>query len=404
MSDSYILFLCGGRWQVPWIQFLKNKGHRIILVDPNENTWCSDYADTFFKSDVKDVEAIWKFIKVNSYPISCVTSEQTDVSTIPVAILSERLGTPCIPVEVVKKFTDKYLSKKHASTINKNHVPAFTEICSPRQLIEFVNTTGSTCIVKPSDSQSSRGISILQPGLSESNAHEKFENALRYGTNDYVIAEEFITGTEITVEGIVLSGKHFILATSRKKHFRTGIASELAYPLITESQLLNSLTEYHNKVVESTGIPFGITHTEYIIDEKTGSFHLIEMACRGGGSLIPSTIAPWVSNVDIYDLHYRQLLGGEKITALPHTLASRSAILHFLEFPAGKVKSISGLEACREIAGIHTIDLEFKPGDTIYPAADDRGRQGFLIVLANTEDESRRIIEEVYNRLKVITE
>ena len=33
MNDKYTLFLCGGKWQLPWFKFLKNKGHKLILVD-----------------------------------------------------------------------------------------------------------------------------------------------------------------------------------------------------------------------------------------------------------------------------------------------------------------------------------------------------------------------------------
>lgn len=402
MTEKYVLFLAGGRWQFPWFSYLKDKGHKIILIDPNENPPCKSLSDHHGRIDVTDVAAIKDYITDNQFDIQLVTGEQTDVSTIPVAQLSAFFNTPHIPLEIVQKFTDKYISREHAKSISTEHVPAFSKITSAKELETFVKKFGKSCIVKPSNAQSSRGIGIILPDATPEDIEVAYNEAAKFGTNKYIIAEELVKGVEITVEGMVQDGKHRILGASRKKHFRPGIASELAYPLKTDEQLWQNLERFHNEVIESTGIQKGITHTEYFIDETTKDFWLIEMACRGGGSLIPSHITPWVSGFNMYDLLYQQYFTSESDISLhDHTLFSRTAILHFFEFAPGKVESIKGVDEARKIHGVHLLDLEFKVGHTIYHASDDRGRQGFVILLTENDSQAQESLEAIYNTITV---
>ena len=150
----------------------------------------------------------------------------------------------------------------------------------------------------------------------------------------------------------------------------------------------------------ASGLEFGITHAEYLINEETGDFILVEIACRGGGTLISSDIIHWVSGNDLYEFLYSDLTGNpiglEKMSRL-----NRPALLHFFEFPSGKVVSVSGLETIRAMEGVYKINLDFKPGDMIKPAKDDRSRQGFVILFCHTKEHLESLLATVYNTLKV---
>jgi biotin carboxylase len=398
MTDSYILFLCGGKWQVPWISYLKQKGHKIILVDPNENPKCKKYADLFYRCDVKDIEAIYTFVIENNFKIDLVTSEQTDVSTIPVSVLSSKLNTKAIPLDVVYKFTNKYLSREYVKNIDTRRIPKYKKIKNHIACFPFLEKV-QTAIIKPVDAQSSRGITKLNKTDSKRKIENSFKAASSFSNQDYVLIEEFVDGVEFTVEGLSISGVHTVLALSEKKHFRDGIASELNYGVSLSEALQKELISFHNSIVTQTGLHDGITHSEYIVNEKTSEFWLVEMACRGGGTLIPSSIIPWVTGVNVYDMYYNQLFSKE-VTALQID-ENRNAILHFFEFSPGKVKSIKGIEKCKNIKEVHALELEFSVNDTIKEASDDRGRQGFVIVFAENEKQSRKVIDELYKQIKI---
>jgi hypothetical protein len=50
------------------------------------------------------------------------------------------------------------------------------------------------------------------------------------------------------------------------------------------------------------------------------------------------------------------------------------------------------LDNARNIPGVERLELEFKVGDIIHHAADDRGRQGFAIIKA---ENSELLIEKM---------
>ncbi len=396
---NFILFLCGGTWQLPWFKYLKKKGHKVILVDPNDNPPCKPFCDLFIKSDVRDIKFLKEYISKNKLNISIVTSDQTDVSCLPVAELSEHFKTKSIPLTVTQKFCNKYISREHVNSFNPKIIPKFIKINCLEDISKFLEKQKNKIVIKPADSQSSRGITFLDENATKQEMNIAFKSAIKYSNTRQVLAEAFISGTEITVEGIIINNRHHVLAMSRKSHFRNGIASELCYPLVTKIGLEKEIRSNHNKLIESTGINFGLTHSEYIINEQSEKFYLIEMACRGGGTLIPSHIVPWVSGINIYDIYYDSLMGNHlKYNLKPD---SKSSLLHFFEFPSGKVKSVNGEEDCKNIPEVIELRFEFKGGEYIFPAVDDRGRQGFVIIVAEDQLKIREILDLVYKKITI---
>lgn len=387
---------------MPWFLYLKNKGHKLVLVDPYTDALCVAHADIHLVCDARDIEKILEEINRLQLKIDMVTSEQTDVSTETIAILSERLGIPSNPHAVVRRFSNKLENRKFLFDAFDDHYPKFQQVKTVDEIITFQNLVQKNLIVKPVDAQSSRGI-FLTENKTRTELVTMLEAALAFSKADYCIAEMFLEGTEFTVEGLCLDGQHTTLAISRKKHFRTGIASELKYPSGLDLELENALVKFHNAFVQATGLQNAITHTEYIVDETSREFWMVESACRGGGSLIPSHIVPWVSGVDVYGLLYKKLFD-QKMVELPESLTAKSALLYFFEFAAGKVIKISGLESAKKINGVLQLELEFNIGDQIYAANDDRGRQGYVIILAEDDAELQDKLEMVKNAIEVVTE
>ena len=396
---KYILFLCGGKWQLPWFKFLKNKGHKIILVDPFSDSPCVELADVFYKEDVKNVDSILHFLEVNQFEIEMVTSEQTDVSTIPVSIISEKLGLQCNASDVVRIFSNKGISRNFVKENFNKHYPDFEIIKSVEELSEFIKKNVDV-IIKPLDSQSSRGICKLGPNSRLEELKEAFKNCIAFSQENSIIVEKFIFGKEVTLEGICLNNHHYTLTGSDKKHFRTGIASDLIYPLSLNSELKHELFNFHNSLVVKTGLKNAITHAEYIISNDEKTFYLVEFACRGGGSNIPSHIVPIVTNINLYDIFYDSLFNKPNKLNIDE-LKNSFVTLHFFEFSSGKVKDIIGIEKCKKFNFVIDIGLEFKIGDTLKNASDDRSRQGYVIVNGNSHEEVSLNLKIIYNTILI---
>jgi biotin carboxylase len=381
------------------MRYLKKKGHRILLADPNENPPCAAIADVHIQCDARDVEGIYREVQNRRLKIDFVTSEQTDVSTQTVAALSAKFGTRSNTIESVERFANKAVNRAFVAEIDASRMPAFRKVYNVEDAMQFLRDFPGDAMLKPADAQSSRGISRIAADCDEATLNKAIGEAFAQTPQDYVLIEQFITGSEITVEGLMTPKGHYTLAISAKKHFRTGIASDLQYPAPLNATLQATLIAFHNNLVAKTGLQFGVTHAEYIVNPQ--GFFLVEMACRGGGTLIPSDIVPHVSGVPVYDVLYA-LQTENKVSVNPLT-ASRHALLHFFEFPAGQVQAIHGLEEALNLPGVHALELEFAAGDVLKPAGDDRGRQGYAILLTENKNDLDICLNTVSQTLKVET-
>ena len=393
------LVIAGGLWQVPLIEYLKKEKYQATVVDPYDNSKGVLIANRHIKRDVRDRLGILSDLD-RKYDFVC--TDQSDISVETVAFLSEKLNLNGNKEDVVQKFTNKYLSRQYADSINIP-IPAYTEVCTINQIKEFIRKHNCPLMLKPCDSQSSKGIHKINTNVTDTELEVYLEDALSYSQIKKAILEEFIDGYEITVEGFCANGKHRVLAISKKKHFKTGIASSLTYPAPLSEDLERRIVDADNKYVNQSGLSFGPTHAEYIINEQTGKFYLVEIACRGGGTLISSDIVKWVSGFDVYQA-YLSCLQGENVDVYGCSLTRKSAELHFFDFGSGKIKTIYGMDEVSGIEGVHKVDFGFKEGDIINSCEDDRSRQGFFIVFADDSDTLKDRVSKVVNTFKVILE
>jgi carbamoyl-phosphate synthase large subunit len=229
-----------------------------------------------------------------------------------------------------------------------------------------------------------------------------FDQAISYSMIKKVIVEDFVDGKEVTVEGLCSNGKHRCFAISLKDHFRVALANRLHYPANIPEDLQDKIFTALDLFVDASGLKFGITHAELFVDVPKRKFWLVEIACRGGGTLISSDIAPWVSGVNFYEILFGDLQ--KKSTDLQKfKRLTRGALLGFFEFKPGKVKSIQGVDEVKTWKEVRRIQLEFSVGDTIRSATDDRSRQGFAIVFGETGDEAEKLWYKVRQKIKVET-
>ncbi len=384
----------GGLWQIPLIRFLKDKGLFVAATDLNPKCPAAEIVDEFINVSGRDADAVLAKYKKGDFDY--VTTDQSDLTIEAAAKVSEAWGLAGNSPIAVQNFTDKAKCRELAAKFDVPQ-PVFRAATTAAEVREFVSSRPGRCIVKPADSMSSRGVTVVD---AKSNFEEATATALAPSYRKKVIVEDFMKGKEITVEGICSGGKHRVLAISMKDHFRTALANRLHYPAHLPSDLEERITSAIDRFVENSGLRFGITHAEVMVDLDAHEFGLVEIACRGGGTMISSHITPWVSGVDLYEILYSEL-NGKSTDVKALSLKRRGALLGFFEFPSGKVKKITGLEAARAIPGVQRVELEFGVGDEIKSAADDRGRQGFGIVFGNDAREADELWSKVKQAIKI---
>ena len=152
-----------------------------------------------------------------------------------------------------------------------------------------------------------------------------FEKTKAFSKSGHVIVQSFVEGDMLTLDGICSGGKHRTIAVSKKDgYFTPGINTGFRYPY--NSPLMEQIIKENDRYIERSGMRYGLTHSEYIIDRD--KFCLMEIGGRGGGAGITNKIVPWVTGIDVYELFYRSMRG-EALELDKLDVLQRSALLRY---------------------------------------------------------------------------
>ncbi|MEW6368887.1 MAG: hypothetical protein AB1714_30020 [Acidobacteriota bacterium] len=381
MSDNVVV-LGGGPYQRHLVRFLQAKKHTVYVVNPRptETTSLARHVE----ADILDIETVYRAVRELD-PLFIV-SDQSDVASMPVAILSERLGLPGNRPDVVELFTNKAAMYAYAQSLGIPVLP-FREVVTPNEAAEFARQTGYPVVIKPVDGTNSRG--VYRAGDDRELAH-LFPKALGFSRAGRLVAQAYNPGVmQVTVEGTCSRGYHATITASRKgTYWAPALTSCLTWP----QPLPQALTNCNDSFVDISGLQFGITHAEYIIGED--GFWLNEIACRGGGFRISSDIAPWVSRLPFYEILYKNLLGGA-VEAREPPMPQRSALLKF--YRRGELPEAS-IDAIRALPGV--LDLTRHSAQE-FVSNPDNVRDAYLIILgedAAAVDETLRRVEHICSK------
>ncbi len=391
-TGKRILILGGGIFQIPLILKAKSLGLEVVVTDMYPDPPGRKVADFFAQVDIKNFEGNLKVAR--EYSVDAVTSDQTDVGICTVAKVCQEMGLKGIGYPTAQKFTNKHLMKE-ALIESGIPLPKYSLVASLGQARQVAKDLGYPLVLKPPSNQSSRGVHIVH----DDDELQKYYPLTQIASFDgSVLIEEYIDGTEYTVEGFVHNNRTYSLAISDKKHLKNNpcVANRLTYPPEIDERLLERLERTNEKIITILGLPIGITHAEYKI--RDGIPFLIEIAARGGGTFISSDIIPAVSGIDVNKLLLMQLF--DMPFEIPY-IESNAANLEFLRFDSGIVMDIQGVMRAKNIPGVKRLHLDFTVGDRLVEPSDDRSRHGFMLVTGKTRKEVLEVSEMVRSSIKI---
>jgi biotin carboxylase len=392
-GDRLVHILGGGEWQVPTIKLAKATGYRVLCTDFYAERPGYAFADAHVVVDVADMGATLEVAEHAG--IDGIICDTTDIGVPTMAYIADRLDLPGIGYETALNFTNKFRMRDVTRAAGVPN-PPFQLVRTRAELIAASADLGFPLVVKPVANQSSRGVHVIHdPG----GLDPAFEDAIRYARNKELIAEGFLDGTEVTVEGYCLDGEPLVAGISDKDHFahRPEVANRITYPADLAPDIMARIREVNSAVVKALGLRTGVTHAEYMVVD--GEAYLVEIAARGGGSRIHSHIAPYLAGVRIPELYLDYVMGGTP-TARPDGVA-RAANLAFFAFPPGRVTGIDGVAEAAAFPGVEELRLEFSVGDQLAPPDDDRSRPGFVVVFGTERAEVLAVTDAVFERVRV---
>ena len=194
--------------QKPLVLKARELGYETHVFAWSEGAVCERIAHSFYPVSIRDIDTITKICR-EIEPCGIVTIA-SDLASITVNEVAARLGLIGNSSACSQATTNKFLMREKLSESDLP-CPRYARIDDlsfhlPREF-------RYPLIVKPVDRSGSRGVSMVK------NADElpaAIELALNESFRKEAVAEEFIEGSELSVEAISWQGKHYILQYTDK--------------------------------------------------------------------------------------------------------------------------------------------------------------------------------------------
>ena len=275
--------------QLPLVLKAKEMGVETHCFAWEEGAVCKDVADFFYPISVIDKQSVLEVCQ--KVQIDGITSIASDAAVLTVCFVAEQMRLIGNNFKDAIVSTDKYLMRQRFSEYG---------VLSPKYVIANENFSIDDfrfpLIVKPTDRYGSRGVMKIEHAADLSGAVER---AQKESFTHQTIIEEFISGSEVSVETISWQGKHYILAITDK------VTTEAPYFVELEhhqpSQLSNEIQEKIKseaiKALTALQIKNGSGHAEFKITDK-GEVYIIEVGARMGGDFIGSHLVELSTGYD----------------------------------------------------------------------------------------------------------
>ncbi len=393
-----ILIIGAGDFQLPLVQ-RASRSYNVLLAAPVISDAFKPYITDSLLIDVRDKEAILAFAKERN--IRGVITDQTDIAVRSVAYVAEQLGLPGIGYETGCLFTDKSRMRERMKELGIRLLPNRT-VSSLEEALEYYGEIGGNVIIKPLDTQGSRGVQICR---NQAELTSKYAEAARWSSNRRVLIERCATGREFLVEGLAVDYEFRNLCIGDTLYFDLPdafAAKSRIFPTCADDALRQRVLDLNTRIIKGFGLRQGITHSEFIMDGD--EIYLIETAARGGGVFISSDLIHLSCGLDTEGFLLDIAAGKQK--GLPEILPQQ-CVCGYIAFyvPDGKVLSVRGVEEVQALPYVHRNQLgKLKAGVENAEGHTDKTSRIALILSAPDRNTFEQRAAQIRRMLQVETE
>lgn len=369
MAKQRIAIIGASEFQNPLILAAKERGIETHVFAWQTNDIGETTADYFYPISITDIEAITT--ECRNLNIDGVATIGSDLANITVANVASNLGLTANTIECVQASTNKSIMRQKFLD-HGDPSPKFQEVSSYEDLRHI--DVPYPLIVKPIDRSGSRGITKLDNSCGLKDA---LDAALEESFNKKALVEEFVEGTEYSVEYLSWKGDHQFLAITEK--FTSGVPHFIECGHLEPARISPSQETEIRKIVEhalgSLGVENGASHSEIKIDDS-GNIKIIEIGSRMGGDCIGSHLVQLSTGFGYLDAVIDVALGIEPSNMLYSH--SRAAGVRFV-FTQEDIDVLKSIESDPEVH----LSLVTPISDLEKKITDSGSRHGFFVFSGN---------------------
>jgi len=374
-----VLQLGAGRLMCHSIRKLQAIGLRILAADGAPDAPGFALVEDHAVIDIRDTAGVAGYARSKGVDLILAVNEAGVLSA---AEASHQLSLPNLPPDVALRCLHKGLMREAWQKVGLPQ-PAFRRVAAADEIPAAASSLGYPVILKPAMNWGSRGVSrVADPA----DLPWAIEYAGANRRNGEFIVEQCISGTEMTIEGLVKHGQPQILAWSDKEpqeHPHYCVAMALNYPARFEDWQLLRASDVVTRAAQAMGIENGAFHCECMVNDK-GVF-LVEMGARPGGGHIFGQIVEAASGVCMPQA-LAQLLLGDNPDIRP--IRVRGACYKFFAPPPGLFQQALGIREASRLPGILDFGFHMNPGTVVSAIAGDADRPGYAVTTGETREEA----------------
>ena len=378
--------------QLPAILAAREMGLKVAVADYNPRAVGIPYADVYY--NVSTIDEIGICEAARAFEADGIVAVATDQPMRAVAYAASQLHLPGVSCEVAKNATDKDRQIKIFQKAGLS-IPWFVTVESEKALEDLKEQITFPCVCKPVDSSGSRGVSIVRK---RADLLDVYQRATEYSSSGKVIFEEYLMGSEVSVELIATQGQYHVLAitdkaTTGEPHF---VETGHSQPSELSGEIQKAIKTLAIEAARSLGIMESAAHVEIMVTEKGPC--LIEVGARLGGDCITSHLVPLSTGIDMVKATLKVALGMK--TDLQRQSHKGSAIC-FLQSDRGRIEQITGMERARALPGVEVVRIHKTKGDIYDGLASSTDRIGYIIASADTAEKARAICNQAAEMIHI---
>ncbi|MGH7549029.1 MAG: ATP-grasp domain-containing protein [Gemmatimonadales bacterium] len=339
------------------------------------------------------------------HPIAGVVGVDDDTAVVAAAI-AERLRLRGNPLPAALAARDKHLQRM---TLAEKGVPVprFELRSVGEDVTDLATHARYPCVVKPLRLSASRGVIRADdpPGFRAAFARlrsilEQPDLAHCGGWALSVLIEDFISGPEVALEGLVTGGRLQVLALFDKPDPLDGpFFEETIYttPSRLPQRAQAAIAGCAQAAVTALDLREGPIHAELRYNER-GPW-LIELAARSIGGRCSGALQ-FRGGASLEDVIVGHALG----MSLPSLERERQAAgVMMIPVPgAGVLREVQGVAAARALALIDDVVITAHPGQTLVPWPEGSRYPGFIFARGETPQAVERALRAAHRRLAFV--
>jgi biotin carboxylase len=387
----------------PYLNAAQELGVEVLVASTSEHSLVSAVAQGL-RIDLQDPNTSLQAIQAahTQQPFTGVVATD-DASVSLAAFVAQALGLPHNPPEAVKLTQRKDLARARLAQYDVP-VPRHWRMDLEAELTAQAKRLDYPVVLKPLNLSGSRGVIRADTAEECLSACRRIENILREQeaseAKRYLLAERYIPGVEVALEGMLHDGQLQVLALFDKPDPMEGPFFEETY-YITPSRLSNETQDLIAKRVSEACRAYGLVHGPIHAELRLhdGEAWILEVAARTIGGQCARLLQSGTGH-SLEALVMAQAMG-EPLEPQGQDMAAGVLMIPIPK--AGMLRRVEGLGAARRVEHILDVEIWVREGYELVPLPEGSAYLGFIFAQGPGPEEVEQALRDSHACLNFVT-